>query len=444
MTGIVRRVVTVVLVVMALAVCVTVAEDTRRTYDLTAERSLSLSEQTERVVRAVERDTQVIAFVGRDDPGRAEISSMLGRYRRLNQRIEVRLLDSTESPGEASRLGVEPSIGGLVVTMGDEIERASIVSEQDVTAALARLVRDNQATVCFLTGHGEADPTLSTSDGMASVARVLTDNGYQLDQLDLLTDPQIPKGCTGVVVAAPRADLGPAADVIAAYLRDGGRGLVLSDPASNVDLTPLVAPYGMGFVKGFVLEGDPSLRLPGDPFTLAVLRYRSTSPVVRRLPPTLFPGAEGMTVDERSTIPGLSATPVLRSSDLAYLETEPSAAAFDPAKDKAGPVVFGGAADLSGNFGGTIRRTRVVALGDVDWATNAYVGEAGNAALFVQAMDWLTLDEDLVSVSPNLPRLRALELSDARTRYARLLTAGLVPMLFLLVGALVWALRRGR
>jgi ABC-type uncharacterized transport system involved in gliding motility auxiliary subunit len=441
---IVRRVITVVVVIVALGVCVTVAENTRRTYDLTAERSLSLSDQTERVVKAVKRDARVTAFVGRDDPGRAEISAMLGRYRRLNSRIEVRLLDPASAPGEASRLGVEPSFGGLVVTMGEEIERASIVSEQDVTAALARLVRGNRATVCFLAGHGEADPTEATTGGMTAAAQVLADNGYQIDQLDLLTETEIPTRCTGVVLAAPRSELGAAADQVARYLADGGRALVLSDPASNVDLTPLVEPYGMAFVKGFVLEGDASLRLPGDPFTLAVLRYRSTSPVVRRLPPTLFPGAEGMTVDEKSPIPGLSATPLVRSSELAYLETEPAAAAFDPAKDKAGPVVIGAAADLSGNFGGTIRRSRVVALGDVDWATNAYIEQAGNAALFVQAADWLTLDEDLVSVSPNVPRLRALELSDARTRYARLLTGGLVPMLFLLVGALVWAVRRGR
>ena len=131
--------------------CVTIAERTRRAYDLTAERSLSLSDQTERVVRAVKRDARITAFVGRDDPGRAEISALLGRYRRLNSHIEVRLLDPAGAPGEASRLGVDPGFGGLVVTMGDEIERASIVSEQDTTAALARLVRGNQATVCFLT-----------------------------------------------------------------------------------------------------------------------------------------------------------------------------------------------------------------------------------------------------------------------------------------------------
>ena len=80
----------------------------------------------------------------------------------------------------------------------------------------------------------------------------------------------------------------------------------------------------------------------------------------------------------------------------------------------------------------------------MDWATNAYVNQAGNATLLVQALDWLTLDEDLVSVSPNVPRLRALELTESRARYARLLTGGIVPGLFLLAGALVWAVRRGR
>ena len=365
MSGVVRRLATVVVVVVALSVLVTVAERTRRAYDLTADRSLSLSDQTRRVVRAVDGDVDVTAFVGRDDPGRAEISALLGRYRRLNRHIDVRLLDPAEAPGEASRLGVEPGFGGLVVTMGDAVERSSIVSEQDVTAALARLVRGNQATVCFLAGHGEADPTSSTSDGLTVAAGVLTDNGYQLDQLDLLTEPDVPARCTGVVLARPRTELGPAAEAIAAYLRQGGSALVLSDPSSGIDLTPLVQPYGLGFQKGFVLEGDSGLRMPGDPLTLAVLRYQSTSPVARRLPPTLYPGAEAVTVDEDSDTPGLAATAILRSSPLAYLETEPAEAAFDPEQDRSGPIVIGAGADLSANLGDSILRTRVVAIGDV-------------------------------------------------------------------------------
>jgi hypothetical protein len=444
MTAVLRRIVSVVLVLVALAALVTLAEHTRRTWDLTADRSLSLTEQTRAVLDRVHKKVTVVAFVGRDDPGRVEISALLGRYRRLNRHVEVRLLDPAEAPGEASRLGIEPAAGGLVVSSGDKVERSPIISEQDVTSALARIVRGTSATVCFSAGHGENDAASATSDGLARVAGVLADNGYRLDQIDLLTKPEIPAACAAVVVANPTSDLGPAAEVVAHYLRDGGKAMILADPVSGVDLAPLVAPYAMGFEKGFVLEGDPDLRMPGDPLTLAVLRYRSTSPIVRRLPPTLFPGAEAVTVDEDTTSSGLSATAVLQSSPLAYLETQPATPAFDPATDTAGPVVIGAAADLSGNFGGVVRRTRVAAYGDVDWATNAYVGQAGNAALFVQTVDWLTLDEDLVSVSPNIPRLRSLELTESRTRYARFLTAGVVPAFFLLAGALVWALRRGR
>jgi hypothetical protein len=89
-------------------------------------------------------------------------------------------------------------------------------------------------------------------------------------------------------------------------------------------------------------------------------------------------------------------------------------------------------------------RTRLVVTGDVDLATNAFVGDGANATFLVQAMDWLTLDEELVTVSPSLPRDRPLELTSARLAYARALTAGIVPGLLLLAGAAVWARRRTR
>ena len=443
MSAVGRRVATVVVALVVLGILVTVAERTRHSWDLTAERSLSLSDQTRRVVGSVKRPVAVTAFVGRADPARAEISALLGRYRRLNRRIEVRLLDPAEAPGEASRLGVAPTQGGVVATSGEDTERAPIVSEQDVTSVLARIVRQTSATVCFTVGHGEADPTTSVSEGMSRAAEILAQNGYTLDQIDLLLEPSVPAACAAVVVANPTSDLGAARDALVSWLAGGGKALVLADPASGVDLGPLVAPYAVGVVKGFVLEGDPNLRMPGDPLSLAVLRYRSTSPIVRRLPPTLFPAAQGLTVDEDTAIPGLSATAVLQTSPLAYLETQPGSS-YDAAADKAGPITIGAAADKSENLGDRVRRSRVTVYADVDWATNAYIGQAGNAALFVQTVDWLTLEEDLVSVSPNVPRLRPLELSEARARYARLVSAAVIPALFLLSGAMVWAVRRGR
>jgi hypothetical protein len=83
-------------------------------------------------------------------------------------------------------------------------------------------------------------------------------------------------------------------------------------------------------------------------------------------------------------------------------------------------------------------------MGDTDFALNGVIGEGGNSRLLVQALDWLTLQEDLVSVSAHIAGLRSLDLTEARTTYARLLTAGVTPILFLLGGGMVWAWRRGR
>ena len=91
-----------------------------------------------------------------------------------------------------------------------------------------------------------------------------------------------------------------------------------------------------------------------------------------------------------------------------------------------------------------MQRTRLVLLGDVDVFTNAGIDEGGNARLLVQAMDWLTLDEDLVAVSAHVPAFRPLDLTPSRVRYARMLSAGVIPGVFLLAGAMVWAFRRMR
>jgi ABC-type uncharacterized transport system involved in gliding motility auxiliary subunit len=246
------------------------------------------------------------------------------------------------------------------------------------------------------------------------------------------------------VVASPTAALGTAEQTLAAYLAGGGRMLVLADPKSSVDLTPLVQPYGMVIEKGLVFEGDEASRLPGDPLTIAITEYRTASRLVRRLPPTLFSHVQAVVVDEDPATPGLFATAILRTSPVSYLKRDPARVVFEPGVDVQGPITIGGAADLSSNVGGKITRTRVAAFGDIDFATNGLINQAGNGRLFVQAADWLTIDEDLVSVSANLSRVRPLALTENRTRYAQVLTAGVVPMLFVLVGLMVWAVRRGR
>lgn len=440
-----RRPLAIAAVALAAAVAVDLVTDrSRRVLDLTAERSLSLTAQTEAIAGAVDEDTTVTVFLRPDDPERAPAAALLLRYQRLNRRIRFRILDPAGAVGEQRRLGVDPALGGVAVARGGAVDVVPTITEQDITGALARLERGRTAELCFASGHGEASIADDGPDGLSSAARLLEDNGYTVRTIDLLVVPDIPASCAGVVLANPLAALGEAEASLRSWLEADGRLLVLSDPVSDVDVTPIVDLLGLGTRRGIALEGDPEAARPDDPTAPIVRTYSSSHPVVRRLPPTFFPGLQHVATGDPRPDEGLVVSRLADTSALSYLETEPLTSDFDPATDMVGPVTAAAAAERSRVEGDQVRRSRAVVVGDVDFATNALLGEVANSAFLVRSADWLTLDDQLLVLSANLPRERPIVLTTSRIRYARFVSLALLPGLFLLAGAAVWAVRRAR
>jgi hypothetical protein len=422
------------LVVALLVAAVVVADRHRRLVDLTAERSLTLSSVTRDVVAATDGRVDITAFLGRGEPGRVEAVALLDRYRRLDADVRAHVVDPADAPGELDRLGVDPSLGNVAVRIGDRVEMAAAVTEQDVTSAVARLLRDEEVVVCVASGHGET----------AVATDVLAAGGFSVRDVDLLADPEVPSDCVVVVLASPTEPLGAAGRLLRSWVKSHRSLLVLADPASALDLSPLLEPFGLGIRRGLVLEGDPQSVLRGDEASPIIRRYSSANPVVRRLPPIYLPGVQEVLVDDDAEGGGLTVSRLADTSEASYLETAPLQPSFDPAADVPGPVTVAGAADRSRLDGQEIRRSRVVVVGDVDFATPAYVGSAANARFLLQAVGWLSQDERVIPLSANVPSDRPLRLTDARLAYARLLAVGIVPGLLLLGGALVWAVRRRR
>jgi hypothetical protein len=329
-----------------------------------------------------------------------------------------------------------------------DIEIAPYTIEIDLTSAIARLLRDVNGTICFTAGHGERDSRDPDAGGLSDARSLLTSNGYRSRVVDLLTSRTVPPSCDAIVVAAPRTRLSTRVrTVLNDRTEASGRILLLGDPAYDIDLTPLSRAWGIRFDRGIVLEGDEGSHLPDDVTAPIVRRYAGGLSFVRGLGPTFFPRAMGLKV-ARARDPGLTVTPVALTSELAYLDRD-DVSEFDPKVDGKGPVALGAAADKSaverpGTSRANIRRTRVLAWGDVDWVSNRFFGDGANARLWLQGIDWLTQPEDLVTAVPNFPKVRELRFTEARSRYMLFLMAGVIPGLFVIAGGLVWALRRGR
>jgi ABC-type uncharacterized transport system involved in gliding motility auxiliary subunit len=86
--------------------------------------------------------------------------------------------------------------------------------------------------------------------------------------------------------------------------------------------------------------------------------------------------------------------------------------------------------------------TRLAAIGDSDFASNAYLGVEGNRDLFMNVVGWLSQQENLISIRPREPADRRLTLTASQVTGMFVLSVFLVPIAVLSAGAYTWWRRR--
>ena len=86
--------------------------------------------------------------------------------------------------------------------------------------------------------------------------------------------------------------------------------------------------------------------------------------------------------------------------------------------------------------------TRIVAIGDSDFASNRWLGIPGNRDLFMNAVNWLAQQENLISIRPRDPEDRRITVTATQQRNIFWLTVFIIPGLILLAGIRTWWLRR--
>ena len=115
---------------------------------------------------------------------------------------------------------------------------------------------------------------------------------------------------------------------------------------------------------------------------------------------------------------------------------------YDPAKDQAGPLSLGVAAERHSGTGADSKSTRLVVIGNSAFATNQWAGLQRNGDLFVNTINWLAQDEDLISVRPKSPTNRRVILTETQQRELFFASMIFLPGLVIISGALIWFRRR--
>ncbi|PYV20716.1 MAG: hypothetical protein DMG27_22350, partial [Acidobacteria bacterium] len=85
---------------------------------------------------------------------------------------------------------------------------------------------------------------------------------------------------------------------------------------------------------------------------------------------------------------------------------------------------------------------RFIALGTSLLAANVYLGFQGNRDLFLNMINWLSAEEDLISIRPKPPDAQRLNLTAQQMDRIFYLSLIGLPLLIVAAGTIVWWQRR--
>lgn len=419
-----------------------------KSYDSTSNKRYSLSEQTAKIVRGLKQDATITYY---DQSTHFQTAKdQLDQYANLSPKVHVDYIDVDKKPQLAREAGVK-NYGTTIVQIGAKKEEAKSLTEEGITGAFIRDLKNTTRTVCFVTGSGEHQIDDSERSGYSRLKELLGKDDYEAKSISLLQKAEVPADCTVVVVGGPTGDYEqPEVDALKKYVENGGRALFMLDPplkigrseiADNDALSGLLASWGVMLQKDLILDLNPIGQLAGLGPQVALVTTYASQPIVSEMKGTAtgFPLVRSMDIksEGKSTVEKL-----FSSSDSSLATTKLNSPDVDPndPKNKKGPLTI--AAAGSYNTGKENSQGRFVVIGSAAWAANSFLNFNGNRDLALNTMNWLSSDEDLISIRPKAPEDRKVTMTRAQMNVVRITSQFIIPLIVIFAGISVWWRRR--
>lgn len=410
-------------------------------HDFTAGQEYSISQQTIKILENLDQEVQLTVFIQDMDSRRDKLEDLLKEYTRRTDRLQYEFVDPDSRPALAQRYGIT-RYGTLVFESGENRQDTFGMAEQDITGAILKVTRGETKRVYFLVGHNERDPESAEQTGYNTAKTALENSNYEVVQLNLVVSGTVPADAGVVILVAPQTPLGEReVPALLNYLHGGGKLFLLLDPIQTTGLEDsLRDTYGVMFGNDVVI--DPVNSVQGEPLMPVMLEY-PFSEITNDLGLTFFPLARSVT--QTAPLPdGVTVQSLMKTSDQSWGETsldDPNPK-LDEGADVKGPLNLGLSVEVAEPLLGAGGGARLVLIGNSSFASNQIFDQYSNGDLFVNCVNWLAEEEELISIRPKPPVENQLNLLPYQVPPIIFSSVCLLPLLILGVGGLVWWRRR--
>jgi len=438
-----------------------------KSYDATSNKQFSLSDQTVKAVKNLKKDVTVTYFGETTQFPQAR--DLLGRYASLSPMLKVDYVDPVKKPQLARAAGVT-QMGTIVVDSGARKEDAKSLTEEEITGALIRAEKGGERNACFLSGSGEHSLDDTSGAGFSTLKEALEHNNYKTRSVNLeqpaplapgaapvigqvqAAKVEIPKDCTVLVSGGPKLAYSPAqAAAIKAFVEGGGSVLFLMDTplrigaqegTENPEVVKMLAGWGVTMNNDLALDTSGIGQIFGLGPEVAMVTTYESQPIVRDFKegvPTAIPLSRTLKIEGNTKV---TDDKLLSTTDNSFAASSIEGGHVDPKKGVKGPLVLAAAGTY--NTGKPGSSGRFVVFGSSQWAANNFLGsrQIANRDLALNTFNWLTSDEDLISIRPKEPEDRRLNISGNRMNLIFWWSVVLLPLTVVGAGLVVWWRRR--
>ena len=255
-----------------------------RNIDVSSTKIYEISDTSKDLLKNLDHKVTLTVLAVKDETD-DRITTFLSKYAGLSKIVSVKWIDPVLHPSALTENNAEKN---TIVVKCEDTGKSTTVAFSDIivqdmssyyytgsasesefdgegrlTSAINYVTSDASQTVYRTSGHGES--TFSTT-----ISDLMKKNNYNVEELNLVMNTEIPDDCDLLMMYAPTNDLSKEeADVLKNYLKSGGKVmLILGDTTSEQlpNLMGILSDYGMKEADGYI--ADPKRCYQGNAYYL--------------------------------------------------------------------------------------------------------------------------------------------------------------------------------
>ena len=371
-------------------------------YDWTVIGRHTLSDASIEILSKMPEKIEIISYARETPFLRSSIKKFVGKYQRYKSNIVLSFVNPDTSPDEARNLGITVD-GEIIVRYKGRSEHLKTDSEQVFANTLKRLLKNQERWIAFVEGHGERSALSASKDDLGGWVNNLIKEGYRIQPINLAETKVIPDNTKILIIAGPTNDyLSNEIEIILSHIDNGGNLLWLHEPGSLFKLDKLAEKLSIEFHKGIIIDTvGEEIGIKDPTITFITKSLYQMHPITENFDfVTLFPMSAAIK-PLKSDVWNIK--PILSTGKHTWSETGKLEGEIELNIDTEiqGPLTLGLSLQrnvIKENNKSSTKEQRIVVIGDGDFLSNAYFSNNGNGELGARVINWLSDDDDFISI----------------------------------------------